>query len=278
MARRLIGRFHASIVWQYRSRRCSGQNGEGVLADNLSLARPDGHTLAYRASEGAGPTVVWLGGFKSDLTGTKAAHLHRWADRTSRAFIRFDYFGHGASSGDFRQGTISRWLEDSLGVIDDRTGGPLVLVGSSMGGWLATLAAMRRPERVQALVYIAPALDMTELFWAAMPAEIQQTIMEKGEWGRPSTYDPDPYPITRGLIEDGRRHLLLGGRIPLTVPVRILHGQDDADVPWQHSLKLIEALDSRDVVFTLVKGGDHRLSAPADLRRLEAAIEEVCVG
>jgi pimeloyl-ACP methyl ester carboxylesterase len=244
-------------------------------ASNAVLPRPDGHTLAYRRHAGAEPTVVWLGGFKSDLTGTKAAHLHGWAERAGRSFLRFDYFGHGASGGDFRQGTITRWLEDSLAAIDELTEGPLVLAGSSMGGWLATLAALQRPQRVKGIVYIAPALDMTELFWSAMPPEIQQIIMEQGEWGRPSACDPDPYPITRTLIEDGRRHLLLGGRIGLNLPVRILHGEDDADVPWQH-LKLIDALESRDVLLTLVKGGDHRLSRPADLKRLEQAVEEMC--
>ncbi|MCC6919127.1 MAG: alpha/beta hydrolase [Alphaproteobacteria bacterium] len=242
---------------------------------NLTLPRQGGHTLAYRRHEGAGPAVVWLGGFKSDLTGTKAAHLHGWAERTGRGYVRFDYFGHGASSGDFRKGTISRWLSDSLAVLDGLTAGPLVLVGSSMGGWLATLAALQRPERVKGIVYIAPALDMTELFWSRMDEAVKAEILEKGEWARPSAYGPEPYPMTRGLIEDGRQHLLLDGPIALEMPVRILHGQDDPDVPWQHSLKLIAALASRDVVLTLVKGGDHRLSKPADLARLTDAVEEL---
>jgi len=243
--------------------------------DHPSLICLDGHTIAYRRHDGAGPTVVWLGGFKSDLTGTKAAHLHGWAERTGRSFLRFDYFGHGASSGDFRQGTISRWLADSLAVLDELTDGKLVLVGSSMGGWLATLAALQRPGRVKGIVTIAPALDMTELFWSRMGEDVRAAILETGEWARPGAYDPEPYPITRRLIEDGRRHLLLGGPIALEIPVRILHGQDDADVPWQHSLRLIDALASRDVVLTLVKGGDHRLSGPADLDRLTQAVEEL---
>jgi pimeloyl-ACP methyl ester carboxylesterase len=243
--------------------------------DNSTLARPDGQTVTYRRHAGAGPALVWLGGFKSDLTGTKADHLHRWAERRGQGFVRFDYFGHGASSGDFRAGTISRWLDDTLAVLDELTEGPAVLVGSSMGGWLATLAALRRRERIQGIVYVAPALDMTELFWAQMPGEVQAEILTKGEWARPSAYGPDPYPITRTLIEDGRRHAVLDRTIALDVPIRILHGQDDSDVPWRHSLRLIDALAGRDVVLTLVKGGDHRLSTPADLRRLETAVEEL---
>jgi len=190
--------------------------------------------------------------------------------------VRFDYFGYGASSGDFRAGTITRWLNDSLAVIDELTDGPLILVGSSMGGWLATLAALQRPGRIAGLVYIAPAIDMTGLFWSAMDDEVRQAITTQGEWARPSAYGPDPYPITRALIEDGRQHLLLSGPIALDVPVRVLHGQDDADVPWPHSLKLIDALVARDVVLTLIKGGDHRLSTQNDLRRLEDAVAELC--
>lgn len=241
-----------------------------------TLARPDGASLAYLKTDGAGSTIVWLGGFKSEMTATKATHLAAWAERTRRSFLRFDYFAHGASSGDFRDGTITRWIDDALAAIDALTEGPLILVGSSMGGWIATHLALKRTAHVAGLVYIAPALDMTEaLFWANMSADIQTTIMEKGEWARPSAYSADPYPITRTLIEDGRRHLLLHGPIAIDAPVRILHGQDDPDVPWQHSLSLIDALTSRDVVFTLVKGGDHRLSTPADLARLDAAIEDV---
>lgn len=243
------------------------------------LARPGNHELAFAKQGGNGPAIVWLGGFKSDMTGTKAAHLADWAQRTGRAFVRFDYFGHGASSGDFREGTISRWLDDALAVIDALTEGPLVLVGSSMGGWIATLAALRRPARIQGIVYIAPALDMTEaLMWAQFTPEIRNEIETSGEWSRPSAYDPVPYPITARLIEDGRKHLLLGGPIGLDCPVRILHGEDDPDVPWRHSLKLIDALTGRDVVLSLIKGGDHRLSTPADLARLEAMVAELAGG
>lgn len=244
--------------------------------EHRTLARADGETIAYLEHDGLGPTVVWLGGFKSDMTGTKAAHLHDWAVRQEQAFVRFDYFGHGASSGDFRAGTITRWREDALAVIDELTGGPLILVGSSMGGWIATLAALARPDRVAGMVLIAPALDMTEaLMWRGMDDQIRTMIVETGEWARPSLYDPEPYPITRGLIEDGRHHLLLEGKIAFPGPVRILHGQDDPDVPWAHSLKLIDALESADATLTLVKDGDHRLSAPADLARLELAVAEL---
>ena len=243
------------------------------------LQRPDGHTIAWQGVAGRGPTIVWLGGFKSDMTGTKAAHLAAFAAAGGRAFVRFDYFGHGASSGAFADGTVSRWLSDALAVIDALTAGPLVLVGSSMGGWIATLAALARPERVHGLVAIAPALDFTErLLWAGLDEAARREITERGVWMRPSAYGDGPYPIGRALIEDGRTHLLLGGPIPLAVPVRILHGQADEDVPWTHGLAFADALAGRDVVFSLVKGGDHRLSTPADLARLESAVAELCDG
>lgn len=243
------------------------------------LQRPDGHALAWQGVAGRGPTIVWLGGFKSDMTGTKAARLATFAAATGRGFVRFDYFGHGASSGAFADGTVSRWLDDALAVIDALTAGPLVLTGSSMGGWIATLAALARPERVRGLVGIAPALDFTErLLWARLDAAARRAIMDQGVWMRPSAYGDGPYPISRALIEDGRRHLLLGGPIALAVPVRILHGQDDEDVPWRHGLAFADALAGRDVVFSLVKGGDHRLSTPADLARLERTVAELCDG
>ena len=170
------------------------------------LARPDGERLAWRRVEGAGPTVVWLGGFRSDMTGTKAQALADWAAANGRAFLRFDYLGHGESSGDFQAaGTITRWREDALAVLDQLVEGPVVLVGSSMGGWIACLAAMARPERVKALVLIAPAPDFTEKLMApGIPAEGHAALAKDGVWLRPSLYG-DPYPITRNLLEDGAR-------------------------------------------------------------------------
>lgn len=244
-----------------------------------SLTRADGATIAYHLIRGKGPTVVFLGGFKSDMTGTKATALDAHCRGIGRAFLRFDYFGHGASSGDFRQGTIGRWADDAVACIDMLTDGPLVLVGSSMGGWIMLLAALARPERIRGLVGIAPAPDFTEdLMWANFPSEVKTAIESEGEYRRPSPYDPDPYPITRKLIEDGRRHLIMRKTIRLDVPVRILQGMKDPDVPWRHALKLVDALSSKDVVLELVKDGDHRLSTPADIGRLLATVDELSAG
>jgi pimeloyl-ACP methyl ester carboxylesterase len=226
-----------------------------------------GH-LAYRRLRGRGPGVVFLGGFNSDMTGSKAGYLAEWCAARGSAFLRFDYSGHGASGGRFEEGTIGRWLADSLAVFDALTEGPQILVGSSMGGWLALLLALRRQARVAGLLGIAPAPDFTEeLMWAEFPEEVRQTILRDGVWHRPSEYGA-PYPITRALIEDGRNHLLLRGPIALEMPVRILQGQRDDAVPWRHALRIAEALTGTDVQVTLVKGGDHRLSTPADLSLL----------
>lgn len=239
------------------------------------LERPDGERLAWRRVDGAGPTVVWLGGFKSDMAGAKAQALADWALAGRRAYVRFDYFGHGESSGEFRAGAVTRWREDALAVLDQLTSGDLVLVGSSMGGWIACLAAMARPERVRAMVLIAPAADFTEkLLEPEIPPEGRVALAAEGVWLRPSDYG-DPYPITRGLLEDGARWSILGGEpIPIEVPVRILQGGEDPDVPWRHGLELAQALKGANVVFSLIKDGDHRLSRPQDIARLIAAAEE----
>ncbi len=237
--------------------------------------RPDGQRLAWRSVAGTGPTVVWLGGFRSDMTGTKAQALADWAFANGRAYLRFDYFGHGASGGDFRDGTITRWRADALAVLDELVDGPVVLVGSSMGGWIACLAAMVRPERVSAIVLVAPAPDFTEKLMApAIPPEGIAALRETGVWMQPSDYG-DPAPITRDFLEDGGRWSILPGPVPIEVPVRILQGGDDPDVPWPHALELAQGLNSRDVVFQLIKDGDHRLSRPQDIARLIAAVEEV---
>lgn len=239
--------------------------------------RDNGETLAYLRHEPkrpAGPTgIMWLGGFKSDMTGTKASALNDWAQRADRPFLRFDYFGHGLSSGDFAKGTISRWRADALDAFDHLTQGPQILVGSSMGGWIALLVAMARPERIKGLVLIAPAPDFTqELMWKSFSPEIRQEIMTRGAYLRPSAHDEAPYAITRDLIEDGRQHLLLGAPIEIGLPVRILQGMADADVPWSHAARLVEALTSRDVTLHLSKDGDHRLSTPQDIERLTQEI------
>ncbi len=248
-----------------------------IDADPAHIKRPDGLSLAYHHSQGEGTGLIWLGGFRSDMDGTKALTLHEWALAARRPFTRFDYSGHGQSEGDFRDGTISAWLADALFIIDQVTSGPLVLVGSSMGGWLATLIALKRPERVAGLLYLAPAPDFTEaLMWTGFSENIRTEIMENGVYLEPSDYSPEPNPITRALIEDGRTHLVLGGPIAITCPVRILQGQCDPDVPWPHALRLAEQLDSADVTVTLVKDGDHRLSRPQDLARLVDAAETLC--
>jgi pimeloyl-ACP methyl ester carboxylesterase len=236
----------------------------------------DGASLAWRRTPGAGPTLVWLGGFRSEMNGTKAEALAAWAAQTGRDFLRFDYFGHGQSEGRFEEGTISRWRADALAIIDALTEGPLVLVGSSMGGWLACLAALARPERVKALALIAPAADFTSaLMEPGIPPEGLAALAREGLWRRPSLYDPEGYPISAALLEDGRRWTILPGPVPIRVPVRIFQGGADPDVPWRHALALAEAIESEDVVFTLIKDGDHRLSRPEDLARLTAALEEL---
>lgn len=239
------------------------------------LAGPDGSTLAWRRIAGRGPAVVWLGGFRSDMTGTKAQALADWAQSKGRAYVRFDYFGHGESSGAFVDGTVSRWRADALAVIRALTEGPVILVGSSMGGWLACLAAQALAERVRGLVLIAPAADFTEALLAPeMTADAQAEMDRAGVWMRPSAYG-EPYPISRALLEDGRRWRILPGPVTVDAPVRILQGGADPDVPWRHALALAEALTGEDLVFTLVRDGDHRLSRPQDIARLIAAVEEL---
>jgi pimeloyl-ACP methyl ester carboxylesterase len=241
------------------------------------LVMPDGEQIAWRRVEGEGPAVVWLGGFRSDMAGTKAQILAEWADASERAFLRFDYFGHGESSGDFvTGGCITRWREDALAVIDQLTEGPLVLVGSSMGGWLALLAAVARPARVQSMVLVAPAPDFTEaLMKPRFTPQAVRALEEDGVWREPSEHDPEGYPITRLLIEDGARWSVLPGPLGFEGPVRILQGAKDDAVPWTHAQELVAALQSQDVTFTLIKDGDHRLSRPRDLLRLVTTVEEL---
>jgi pimeloyl-ACP methyl ester carboxylesterase len=233
----------------------------------------DGERLAWRQSRGdpglAG--LVWLGGFHSDMSGEKASALHAAAEEAGRSFLRFDYSGHGASSGVFANGSIGRWRSDALACIDQLTAGPLVLVGSSMGGWMALMAALARPQRAKGLVLLAPAPDFTErLMWAQMEDHQRHDVMESGAWMRPSNYDPEGYPITRHLIEEGRTWNMMEAAIPLQLPVHILQGGRDADVPWSHSLELAGLLTSDDVVWTFIKDGDHRLSRPQDIQRMIA--------
>lgn len=243
------------------------------MAEPHYLDLVTGERIAYRLAEGCGPGILWLGGFRSDMEGTKAQAIAAWAARGGRASLRFDYFGHGRSSGEFVDGTISHWRDDALVVLDRLTREPQIVVASSMGGWIAMLLARLRPECVAGLLLIAPATDFTELLmWDRMPPDVRRELMERGVWQLTSEYSEDTYPITRALIEDGRRNLVLQERISLSFPVRILHGMADRDVPWQNSLKLAEAIEGN-VTVTLVKRGDHRLSTPTDLVLIEDTLQ-----
>ncbi len=243
--------------------------------------------IAVRKRAGASPGVFWLGGFHSDMNGTKAQALDAWAAEQGRACVRFDYSGHGESGGAFADGTIGQWHDESVAVFDAVCEGPQVAVGSSMGGWMALLLARALAKRrgtasramLKGLVLIAPAPDFTEdLMWKGFSQAIRDEIMTKGMWHRPSEYGDEAYPITRALIEEGRNHLLLGGTIDVGCPVRILQGAQDPDVPWRHAFALTHCQPSDDVVLTLVQDGDHRLSRPQDIARMLGAVNELVSG
>jgi pimeloyl-ACP methyl ester carboxylesterase len=238
------------------------------------LSMPDGATIAYRRREGRAPGVIFLGGYMSDMTGTKASALDAFCAARGQAYLRFDYFGHGESSGDFKDATIGRWKADALAVIDRLTQGPQVLVGSSIGGWIMLLAALARPQRIEALIGIAAAPDATEdLMWAELDAAARETMLRDGFVRLPSEYSPEGYIFTRRLIEEGRDHLVTRAPLPIACPVRLLHGMRDPDVPWRVSLDLMARLQGADVALTLVKDGDHRLSRDADLALLMRTLE-----
>ncbi len=239
--------------------------------------------LAWRQVVGTDnrPGVVWLGGFRSDMRGGKALALDAHAIATGRSFLRFDYLAHGESPGAFEEATIGLWLEDALAVIRTLTKGPQVLVGSSMGGWIALLVAralkaLGEERRIAGMVLIAPAVDFTQaLMWPNLPVEARETIQRDGVWYRPSAYSDEPYPITRKLIEEGRDHLLLDKQLRSYAPVHILQGMQDPDVPYAHAMLLVEHFAEDPVVLTLVKDGDHRLSRDEDISRLIAAVEGI---
>ncbi len=236
------------------------------------LDREGAAPLAWRRVQGAGPTVVWMGGYRSDMTGTKAEALAAWAVANDRAFLRFDWTGHGESGGLFEASAITTWRADALAVLDGLVEGPAVLVGSSMGGWVAALAALARPEHVAALVLVAPAVDFTTaLVEPRMTAADRAALARDGAWT-----DADGQPYSAALLEDGARWTLLPGPVEVRAPVRILQGGRDAAVPWRHASAFAEAMAGDDVVFTLVRDGDHRLSRPQDIARLVAAVAEVC--
>ena len=239
------------------------------------ISTPQGRRIAYEFSAGQGPCVVFLGGFKSDMTGTKAVHLKDWAQAQDRAFLRLDYSGHGASEGAFLDGAIGDWFEDALAVITDVTKGPLILVGSSMGGWIALLLAKAIPARIVGLVGIAAAPDFTEdAMWASFtPA--QRAALAEGQVELPSDYSDAPYIITRRLIEEARNRLVLRAPLDLPFPVRLLQGTADTDVPPAVALRLLEHASGPDIRLCLVKAADHRFSTPACLAMITASIDEV---
>jgi pimeloyl-ACP methyl ester carboxylesterase len=245
-----------------------------------TLIRANGARISYRrvaAQPGdRRPGLVFLSGFASDMAGTKGTALEVWARGRGQACLRFDYSGHGLSSGAFRDGTIGCWCDDALAALDELTAGPQILVGSSMGGWIMVLAALARPRRVAGLVGIAAAPDFTEeLMWAQMDNATRARLLQEGVIMQPSQYQDAPLEIARALIEDGRQDLVLRGSIATRCPVRLLHGLADTDVPWQTSVRLAERLGGTDVTLTLIKDGDHRLSREEDLRRIFGAVEEL---
>jgi pimeloyl-ACP methyl ester carboxylesterase len=250
-----------------------------TLTENPQHVVTEAGRIAYRATPGRGPTVVFLTGFRSDMTGSKAVALEARCRGSGRAFVRFDYRGHGASDGRFEDGTIGAWRDDALAVLDSVVEGPGVLVGSSMGGWIMLLAALARPEKITGLVGIAPAPDFTRDLMERHASPAMRAALDRhGVWHEPSAYADEPTPITRRLLEDGREHLLLDRPIPLLCPVHLLHGQRDPDVPWETSLRLAERLESEDVIVELIKDGEHRLSRERDLARIGAALDRVLAG
>lgn len=241
------------------------------------LPRGNDHKIAYTKiePEDNAPTLVWLSGFNSDMSGTKAQEVYDYCEALGLGYLAFDYFGHGASTGDFKDGTISQWREDCLAAIDELTNGDLILIGSSMGGWMALLSALARKDRVMAMLLVAPAPDFTEkLLWPELTGAAQEEIAHNGFWMRPSEYG-DPYPITRNLISDGKKWSILDVPIELHIPVTIIQGKLDPDVPWTHALTVMEKLATPDVKLVLIKDGEHRLSREQDIARLILEVNEL---
>ncbi|MFM2365419.1 MAG: hypothetical protein RIR95_26 [Pseudomonadota bacterium] len=243
------------------------------------LLTPQNRRIAYHQTHGQGPGVVFLGGFRSDMTGSKALHLQDWAVRTGRAFVRMDYSGHGVSSGLFQDGCIGDWFEDASAVLEARTDGPQILVGSSMGGWISLLLARKYPGRIAGFVGVAAAPDFTEdSMWDSFSPSQREALMRAGELALPSDYAPEPYRITRHLIEDGRRHLVLRSPLNLPFPVRLLQGTADTDVPVSVALRLLDHAQGPNIRLHLVKGADHRFSTPECLGMITETLEELCEG
>ena len=244
------------------------------MSDIQHLTRPDGETLAFKIVEGSGPTVVWIGGFRSDMEGTKALALDAAARGRGWSLVRYDHFAHGVSSGDWRKATVGRWREDAIALIDTLHG-PVIPVGSSMGGWVALLLALARPERMAGLVLVNPAQDFTErLMWPGLADPVRQAILRDGE-ALIAEEGLGDYVLTRAMFEEARNWLLLDGEIGIRAPVHILQGQADDVVPWRHQAELLERLRGGDVTLERIEAGDHRLSSPAELKRLIEAVERL---
>ena len=242
------------------------------MSDFETLARPDGETLAFKAVAGDGTTVIWVGGFRSDMEGTKALALEQAARERGWSFVRYDHFAHGQSSGDWRQATIGRWREDAVALIDSLEG-PVIPVGSSMGGWVALLATLARPERIKGVVLVNPAQDFTEkLMWPGLADHERQAILREGETVI-TEEGLGSYVLTRRMFKEARDWLLLDGIIDIKAPIHVLQGRADDVVPWRHQVELVERLTGGDVRLDLIEGGDHRLSTPRDLERLVEAVE-----
>ncbi|MED5579505.1 MAG: alpha/beta hydrolase [Nitrospinota bacterium] len=234
--------------------------------------------IAYRRLEGRSPGVMFLGGFRSDMEGTKACSLELHCKAVGRSFLKFDYTGHGSSSGNFNDGTIGSWTDDAIAVLDEVSTGPQVLVGSSMGGWISILCALARPKKICGIVGVASAPDFTEeLIWNQFSEEQRKEIQVEGSLNLNTEYSEDPHVITRDLIEEGRNHLVLGSDIPLRCPLRLIHGIQDFDVPWNFSEKLLNSFSGENVNLTLIKEGDHRLSRPQDIKLLIDTVETLCI-
>ncbi len=240
------------------------------------LILPDGRQLAYTLTPGSLPGVVFMGGFHSDMTGAKAMAMETYCKSLGKRFLRFDYSGHGQSARKFEDCTIGDWKADALAMLDHIATGENIIIGSSMGGWIMLLAALARPEKVRGLLGISSAPDFVEnLIWKAMDPGQQAQLVNTGSFDIPSCYGQPPYPITRNLVEEARTHLLLEAQIPLTMPVRLVHGLKDEDVPWHTAVTLAEKLQSADVRLTLIKDGNHRLSEPAQIQTITENLDQL---
>jgi len=237
------------------------------------IERPDGQRLAYHRRPGKGPGIVFLGGYASDMTGTKAMYLDSWCEQAGRGFLRLDYLGHGQSTGAFEDGTLGRWTDDALAAIDALTQGPQILIGSSMGGWIMLLAALARPDRIAGLIGIAAAPDFSQDIWWSMTQAEQDAMVKEGKAMLDEGHGA--FPVTHAFIEDGRRHLVMRGPLKIDVPVRLLQGMQDTAVPWPTAQAIADRLTAQDVVASLIKDGDHRLSRDQDLARLGRTLEEL---